>query len=615
MASSPSPWMSMIGASLRSKSSCHRRFRLPNDASASRTHSSSGVFPDNDAEDGDRLRETAAKICDTIRRQPRWEGFILSVFPPSTSNILHPTCINLVLCSLSSSNPPLALRYLTWLCSSGSSISVDPEAASSLLNILAQARAWRSALHAIRSFKFSADPSVLSSFVLHLCRDRRLIGREKCLLHDLCDVLEIHSQLSLPAWNSALSASLAADRMDLFQRLYAFMIGSGVAPDATTAGFLIRALCREDKPEEAYQVLRHVSKEKIVPNVFSINRLISAFSESGNFGRVSQILHLMIATGCPPDLVTYQTILHGLCSGGVAGMVDEGLRIFSDLKLKGYKPDVVTYTTMIDGLSKVGRISAALSLWSEMVAKGMRPNEYTYNAVINGYCKSGNLDKARKLYDEMLSKGHKESTVSCNTLIAGLCSNGRTTEAINLFHKMPKKGVERDLITYNTVIQALCKVGKTPEATEFYSRMIAEGINPTVSTYTPLIMALCHDGRVEDATELIGLMETQGLQHPVCMNDFIIFGFCKVGRMEDAMEWLMKMMRSNLKPKNETLNQLVKSFSALGRVDDALKLVNHMYDSGYRLRRPVCFLLLCKLCRGEITTRSAVRLLDNNIFF
>lgn len=577
----------------------HRRYYLTGDAAAACFCSSSGFSAERGVQEA-RLQETASMVCDTIRRRPRWESSILSLFP-STSGIFHPNCISFVIRGLSGSNPLLSFRYFLWLSTTSSSISLDPETAASFLGALATARAWRAALHAIRSMKCLAEPALLNSFVLHVCSDTRSMYRDKTLLHDLCDVIETNSNsISLPSWNSALSASLRMENTDIFHQLYTKLIESGINPDAETASYLIRALCRDGEPIEAFHVLRDVSRKGVIPDVVSLTQLISYFSKAGNFGRVSGILHLMIAGGSPPDLFTYQAIIHALCdrAGGTI-MVDEAFRIFRDLKMKGYFCDVVTYTTMINGFCMSRRMEEAWLLWYEMVAMGIQPNHYTYNAIINGYCKAGDINNARNMYDKMLSKGFKESTLSCNTMLYGICFNGRMAEAITMFHEMPKRGIERDLITYNTLIQGLCREGKTSDAIEFYSRLIAAGIKPSISTYTPLIVSLCNEKQVTFATELMEVMEAQGLEPLVCMNDFIIVGFCHLGDAEKGMAWLEKMLQSNLKPQAETLNRLVECLSLLGRVDDALQLVYNMLESSYILGSTICHLIISKLCRED----------------
>ncbi|THU53294.1 hypothetical protein C4D60_Mb10t12910 [Musa balbisiana] len=571
---------------------------------------------DNNGRHQQQLAETAKRVREVVVRRPRWESFLLSHFAPS--ELFHPTCVRHVLRPLVSTKPLLSLRYLLWLSSHPDAPPADAATSASLLDALANARAWKAALLAIRSTKCRPDPPAIELFLY------RLIQREGGVIDEAMETISIVKthlgySPSLPTWNSIFSASLRAGRTDLVWRLYEMMMGGrtdlvwrlyemmmqlGISGDASTAGYLIEAFCMDNELDDAYRLLREVSRNGLVPDVISITKLVTGYCRDGNYGKVSELLHLMIAIGCMPDIFTYQSIIHGLCDNGKA---DEGFRIFNNLKLRGYAPDLVTYTTMIDGLCKMGRTTDAWNLWSEMVAKGTKPNEYAYNVIINGYCKAGDLSKAQELYQEMCRSGFRESTVSCNTLIAGLCMHGRVGEAVDMFEEMPTKGIEHDVITYNTLIQGLCKEGRTAEAMKLYETLSLVGLQPSVSTYTPLIEALCNEGNVLGAMELMRCMKEKGLEPLVRTNDYIINGFCRVGKAEAGMAWLVNMLEYNLKPQRDTINRLLECLSNSFRVDDALLVLDAVHKIGYSLETSVCYLLVSQLC-GEDHRQAALQM-------
>lgn len=550
---------------------------------------------DGDRSDGRRYRqvaETAKRVCEIIITRPRWESSLLSRFPPSV--LFHPTCVGQVLRLLSSKKLMLSLRYLLWLSSHPDAPPADPEASASLLYALADVRAWKAALLAIRTMKCKPDPRALESFLLHL------IVNACCAKDVMVDAIAlVHTHLTyysvpLSIWNSSLSSSLRSKRTDLVWRLYESMMQAGVAGDASTAGYLIQAFCVDNKLDDAYRLLREVSMKGLIPDAISITELITEFSKDGNFGKVSELLHLMIEGGCMPDIFTYQSIIQGLCENG---KVHDGFRIFNNLKLRGYDPDLVTYTTIIDGLCKTGKMVVAWNLWLEMMGKGLKPNAYAYNVIIYGYCKARNVSRAQNLYHEMCSAGLSESIISCNTMIAGLCLEGRMEEALDMFEEMPNKGIEPDVISYNTLIQGFCNEGNTTEAKKLCKKLFLMGPKPTVYTYTPLIWTLCKEGNVLDAVELIKCMKGKNLEPLVCTNDFVVDGFCKVGKVEEAMAWLVNMLENNLKPNKGTINNLLACLSENHIVDDALLVLNSLFKLGYTLDISVCYLLVDQLCR------------------
>ncbi|MQM23206.1 hypothetical protein Taro_056269 [Colocasia esculenta] len=463
-------------------------------------HSPPPTVSDEDGH-GQLIAEIAGKVCEAIRHRTRWEATLLDDLSPVYPRrmLFHPGCVREVL-RRQSSNPILSLRYFLWVSSVSSSFSPDTATSTALFERLVDARAWGAVLFVIRSTKCRPEKASLESFLKRLCANRVL---EEALEALALLKKEMNFTPSLHVWNTALRTSVRGGMPSLAWRFYSYMMQSGVIGDVSTVGYLIRALCAENRLSEAYSLLRGVAKDGIVPDVISLTKLVSGFTKEKNYGTMSELLHMMIAMGRPPDIFTYQTIIHGLCENGMGA---EAFRVFEELKQRGYSPDVATYTSMIDGLCKMGRTEDALRLWREMVERGLEPNEYTYNVLIDHYWKMGNPDGARRIYHEMLAKEHCENLVICNTMIAGLSLQGLMEESVEIFKEMPSKGIDPDVITYNTLIQGFCKNGKIIEAMKVYNELLCTCLHPTCSSYEPLLQNLCKEGKMQDAINMLNDM-------------------------------------------------------------------------------------------------------------
>ncbi|KAF0911918.1 hypothetical protein E2562_012742 [Oryza meyeriana var. granulata] len=506
---------------------------------------------------------TAARAAANILGAQRYESRLLSLLPHDL--LFHPACVHLTLTHLLPSPDP-TLRFLNFLSSHLPAPEASPAAPSPPL------------------------PGV-DGFLIQLWPPDAADAAEL-----LASRLGLHP--SLRALNFAMRSALRAARPDLVFRLFSAFSSSPDFPgDAATVAFLVRACSADGRPHDGLRLLCDGARRGLPPSLDAVADLVAAFSSAGQFGKVSQTLHLMIATGTVPDTVIYQRIMHWLF---FHRMGSEALRVFNEIKLRGYDVDVVTYTTVIDGLCKMARIDEARRIWNEMVDKGMEPNEYTYCSLVDYYGKSGDFEMARKVYDEMLGKGLKESTVSCNIMVAGFCIHGRVDEALGMFEEMAKKGIQHDVITYNTLLQGLCKVGRLGEAIQVYEQLLLSGLEPSVSTFTPLIDTMCEEGQVDAAVELLKLMYAKGLVPLARSNDSIINGFCKARRAEDGMAWLAGMLKNNLKPREQTFNSLVELLSSSGRVDDALLVLNTMFKIGYKVGSLACTMLVKKLCTGKL---------------
>ena len=60
---------------------------------------------------------------------------------------------------------------------------------------------------------------------------------------------------------------------------------------------------------------------------------------------------------------------------------------------KGHDPHVVTYKTLLDGLCKNSEIEKAMNFLHDMKFKGLEPNVMTYYTLIDGICKKSQIDK------------------------------------------------------------------------------------------------------------------------------------------------------------------------------------------------------------------------------
>ncbi|CAK9162420.1 unnamed protein product [Ilex paraguariensis] len=78
----------------------------------------------------------------------------------------------------------------------------------------------------------------------------------------------------------------------------------------------------------------------------------------------------------------------------------------------GCEPDVVTYGTLIQGLCKAGRIEVAIRLLRTIQTKGMLLAPQAYNPVIQALFKRKRTKEAMRLFREMEQKGDTPDAIS-----------------------------------------------------------------------------------------------------------------------------------------------------------------------------------------------------------
>jgi pentatricopeptide repeat protein len=80
------------------------------------------------------------------------------------------------------------------------------------------------------------------------------------------------------------------------------------------------------------------------------------------------LVDAMISRGHEPDIMTYNTIVLGLCK---KGKIQMAINILHYMICERHQPDVVTYNTLLDGLRKKVEIEKAMNFLPEMISIGL----------------------------------------------------------------------------------------------------------------------------------------------------------------------------------------------------------------------------------------------------
>ncbi|XP_031280166.1 putative pentatricopeptide repeat-containing protein At3g16710, mitochondrial [Pistacia vera] len=104
---------------------------------------------------------------------------------------------------------------------------------------------------------------------------------------------------------------------------------------------------------------------------------------------VMELFKKMAVIGVKPDIVSYGSIVNGLCKDG---LVDKTKELFLEMKSGGIKPNMVVFTTLIYGCCFVRNLEGTKGLFFEMLDQGLHPNLLTYNTMM-GFTRRGRWRK------------------------------------------------------------------------------------------------------------------------------------------------------------------------------------------------------------------------------
>ncbi|KAF7018605.1 hypothetical protein CFC21_031880 [Triticum aestivum] len=166
-----------------------------------------------------------------------------------------------------------------------------------------------------------------------------------------------------------------ARRPELGLALFVRVLRKGLKTNQIVANTFLKCLCCAKRTDEAVNVLLHrMSELGCVPDAFSYNIVLKIFCDNSMSQRGLELLQMMAKEGggCFPDMVAYNTVIHGLFKEGEIG---KACNLFHEMVQQGVVPGVVTYSSIIDALCKARAMDKAELVLRQMVANGAQPNQ------------------------------------------------------------------------------------------------------------------------------------------------------------------------------------------------------------------------------------------------
>ncbi|GJW00368.1 putative pentatricopeptide repeat-containing protein [Tanacetum coccineum] len=337
---------------------------------------------------------------------------------------------------------------------------------------------------------------------------------------------------------------------------------------------------------------------------------------------------------CQPTTLMYNTVIIALCDNPDKTMMDDALKLYQEMVPQ---PDVVTYNSLVSGLCKIRRWTKAYFLLKEMLdIHIVSPDVETFNILINTICIEGRLqvaahviymmhERARSLVNHMVSNHHlAPDTATYTSLLNGYCNDydkmdkandyckddNKMDDAMLIYHEMNEKGFIPNCVTYNRMIQSWFSAERFEDAHKLLDGMLAQG--QTLDTYT--YCDILHDLLRNQLAEALSLFDLLGedsklnsdmsvlevlLDGAIDIYDLMISGFCEKGLINDAKRFL-EMEENHCWPTTDTYNYLVLVYLRNKCYDDVKVLLYKMKRQKHYLYKSTLPMLRASVAAGSL---------------
>ncbi|GJN35796.1 hypothetical protein PR202_gb24603 [Eleusine coracana subsp. coracana] len=221
-----------------------------------------------------------------------------------------------------------------------------------------------------------------------------------------------------PAMESILSCLLkAASHIRPREQLLCCVISSYGHPNAYMYTSLMKGLCEKGDVDAAVRLKEKITGDAdivldsaiyatLVRALFRVGR--KCFYEDGRDPcAVFALLEDMKKSGCKVDVVSYNTLLVGLCK---LGRWQDASELLEDMPMRGCSPDVVTYRIFFDAMCSDGAFQEADQVLDEMVFKGFAPSKDGARIFVQGIVRKANASSLESMLCRLVNVNALESS-------------------------------------------------------------------------------------------------------------------------------------------------------------------------------------------------------------
>ncbi|XP_008784571.2 pentatricopeptide repeat-containing protein At1g18485 [Phoenix dactylifera] len=330
---------------------------------------------------------------------------------------------------------------------------------------------------------------------------------------------------SMIAMTGAFMACAELSALRLGREAHGFALKANVSEDAFVGCSIIDMYAKCGSIEQACSFFSNLKNRDAV----SWTVTITGYGINGFGAEAINLFDEMRREGLKPDAFTYVGILLA-CSH--AGMVEEGLRYFEEMKNKdGVEPKLEHYACVADMLGRAGRLAEAARLVEEMPVE---PDCRIWGALLGACRIHGDVSLGGKVAEKLLElePDRAEHHVLASNLYA---SAGRWDDARRVRKRMKEIGLRKDpgcswIDVGGRVYNFVAGDNRLPESEEI--RMMWRSLEEKIRGigYVPDTASVLHELEEEEKLEILrghsekqamafGLLKTSGgTKVRVCKN-------------------------------------------------------------------------------------------------
>lgn len=384
----------------------------------------------------------------------------------------------------------------------------------------------------------------------------------KCGLAD--DALKVFTRIQNPdivAWTSMISCLDQQGWKQEAANLFLLMRDIGLRPNQYTLSSLV-STAADLNPHYSESIHCCVFKYGFQFDTSVNNALITMYMKIGSVENGCRVFDSMSNR----DLVSWNALFTGFYGNETC---DQGLRIFIQMLLEGFRPNMQTCISILRSCSSFRNLSFGKQIHAHII-KGKLNDIFIGTALIDMYAKCRCLEDAEVVFARL-----KERDVfTWTAIISGYVQTDQGEKSIRCFSQMRKEGVKPNEFTLASCLRGCSGIANLEHGRQLHSLAIKSGQCDDIFVASAIVDMYGKCGCIDNAeTSFKGL----NFRDTVAWNS-MIFGYSQHGQGEKALEAFQIMLVEGAVPDGVTFLGILSACSHMGLVEEGKKYFNSMSE-------------------------------------
>ncbi|KAH7435669.1 hypothetical protein KP509_06G074600 [Ceratopteris richardii] len=349
-------------------------------------------------------------------------------------------------------------------------------------------------------------------------------------------------------------------------KLHSKMEQEGTDSNLVTLVSLLKACATVVAVNKGQLIYSKIVERGLEGNMYAANTAIDMYVQFSCMDDARKVFDMMPKR----DIVSWNLMFSGYLD---KVDLEELFLLFKQMQQDQIQPNELTFMSILKFNALAGNLEQGELLHTELIYKGLDTDKHIGGTLIDLYAKCGRLDAARFLFNGMSNP----DLVVWSALISGYVQHGPDEEAFHLYKKMREKKTQPDKILVLCMLKACVNLNSYSLGKEIHADIVFEGLDTDFSVASAICDLYLKTATYQDAHSIFYRLPLQN----VGSFNLLLAGYGDQDNGKLALEVFKKMIEVGTQPDEVSFTCVLRACSSICKLDQGEQIHNMIVERGF----------------------------------